>query len=259
MTLKKMQFQAALLNVLLPGLGHVIWKELTFGAFIHLIMLLAAVLTVVSFIVQMPQAARVLLYSLPVIFYLFTFVDLFKTVKRKQAEMTIPPRRFRIFFVIALLFQLLFPVAPLNFLLRNRPDIFVVNNSKLAPFYHKGDVLVVNTLAYKMQLFFLRKPVLYSLPQRYDMVSYNFNEEKRSVGLVVGLPGEKVEVRGGELFVNGLPPVSLRDEPLVFSSDWPLTSLDSYSIMVASMKLGAVDKLFKVSLADVVGKVGSLW
>ena len=60
---------SSLLHLLLPGLGHVFWREYAFGLFVFLVMLIAAVLFFVSFLVTIPVLVKVLLLGLPLVFF----------------------------------------------------------------------------------------------------------------------------------------------------------------------------------------------
>ena len=73
---------AALLNLLLPGLGHSYWRDYTFGLFIFLILLVAATLFFVSFLVTLPVLVKIILFGLPTLFYIFSFLDLARTLRR---------------------------------------------------------------------------------------------------------------------------------------------------------------------------------
>ena len=250
---------AALLNLLIPGLGHVFWKEITFGLFIYLITLTALVLFVVSLFVDLPVLGLILMFSLPVIFYFFTFVDLFRTVKKKQGGMVSSIVKPLIFLLVGLVYQLLAPIAPGNFALRNLPEIYTVNTNALNPFFSEGDVVKASALSYSVNLFFLERPVLHSLPDRYEIVRFYDNSDFGHTGMVLGLPGEKIEICDGILLVDYVPQLGGTGAEMRYLHDWPLTSVEGYSILVATLKLGAIDKIYEVPLTKLVGKVSRLW
>ena len=79
---------AIVLNLLLPGLGHIYWGEFLFGVFVFLIMLISVILFFVSFFLSLSLVPKIILLATPLLFYLFTFVDLVKVVRRRPA-----PRR----------------------------------------------------------------------------------------------------------------------------------------------------------------------
>jgi signal peptidase I len=70
-----------------------------------------------------------------------------------------------------------------------------------------GDFLLVNKAVYGAQVPFTRVRLpAFDSPERGDVVvfEYPLDQSKNYVKRVVGLPGDKVEMRNGELFVNGV-------------------------------------------------------
>lgn len=253
MNATKSKLSAFLLNLILPGWGHVFWRDYMFGIFIYLIMLIAIILFFVSFLITDNRLLIQILGVLPILFYLFTFVDLNKTVKTKKTTTT--KRKFIIFLLIGLGYQIFVPIAPINFVLRNAPDYFFVEKNNLSPIYAKGDLLKASKSAYIIDIFFLEKPLMYAMPQRYDIVRFNLNEKVKEVGIIVGLPGEEVEITDGVVIINGYPDYREPVNGMVLIGDCGLTLVDDYSILVATMSLGVIDTVYTVSFNDLIGKV----
>jgi len=168
-------------------------------------------------------------------------------------------KRPAIFLLIGILFQVLAPLAPVNFAIRNAPEIYAMEDNSLSPLHSKGDLMKASTYAYETNFFFLDQPIVRSIPERYDIVRFSTSLERRHTARVIGLPGEDVEIGGGLMVINGLPQLDHEANQLTFGADWPLTSVDSYSILVARMKFGVVDEIYQVPLIDVCGKVSRLW
>ena len=89
-----------------------------------------------------------------------------------------------------------------------------VEGISMEPNLHDGQFVVVNRLAYR-----------WSQPERGDIIVFHFplNPERRFIKRVIGLPGEEVTVRGGQVYING----ELIDEPYLnaaprYSGDWTL-------------------------------------
>jgi len=252
---RKSVFGAILLNLFIPGLGHIYWKEYIFGIFIFLIMLLASILFFVSIFITMPLGGRIVLFTLPFLFYLFTFFDLTRIIKLKRKFLSFTKKKVIVFFLVGLFFQTLVPIAPLNFAIKNFPHIFIMPNNSMTPIYAKGDVLQTNRLSYLLNIFFIKKPVLYSLPKRYDVVSFNASSKRRQIGIVIGLPGEQIQLVDGVLMVNGLPDYDLMSSNYNLQGNCPLTEVGEYSILVATLKLGVINNIYQVSIADLNGQV----
>ncbi|UCC44695.1 MAG: hypothetical protein JSU65_01840, partial [Candidatus Zixiibacteriota bacterium] len=136
-----------LLNLLLPGLGHIYWHEYAFGLFVFLVMLLATSLAFVSLLVDIPGMALLLLLGLPILFYVFSFVDLARSIGAKRGLIQRSQRTALIFIIIALAYQLFSPNAPASFCIVNRPEIFVAG-SNLEPEFQQGDLLAADRLSY---------------------------------------------------------------------------------------------------------------
>ena len=249
---------AWLLNLLLPGSGHWYWKEYAFGLFVFLITLLTAVLFVASYFVPLPAPVKVLVLGLPLVFYAFTFVDLARTVRTKRKSVSRSQRVLLIMLVGAIAYQICVPIAPLNFALRNRPEIFTLGDNRLSPLFAGGDILKTSRLSYLVNIFALDGPLLHTLPERYDIVRFETDSGERGTGIVVGLPKESIEIVEGVIVVNGRPDFDTVPEGLYLAGDWPLTRAGQFSILVATLKLGSIGRVQDVPLTDLIGKVEEL-
>jgi signal peptidase I len=83
-------------------------------------------------------------------------------------------------------------------------QVFTVSSSSMLPTLRPRDSLLVNRLAYRLQL-----------PHRGDVIVFRFPrvEGREFVKRVIGLPGDVVEEQGGQVYVNGklLPREALTD------------------------------------------------
>ncbi|UCG62126.1 MAG: hypothetical protein JSV52_02225 [Candidatus Zixiibacteriota bacterium] len=255
MILRSYRWAAMLLNLGLPGLGHVFCREYLFGVFIFLIMLITAVLFFVSFFLSLSFWPKAILLILPSVFYIFTFVDLHRVTRLKRESIQRTSRALMVFLVVAIAYQTLAPVAPGNFVLRNYPRPFVLSDNSLSPLFSRGDLLKASRLEYSVNLFFVQQPVYHTLPARFDPVRFADTSGVIRNGIVIGLPGEEIQMVDGVLVINGSPVI---DEPgggLILLGDCPLTYIDNFSIATAALRLGAIDKIYLVPLQSVVGKV----
>ncbi|MEW5795641.1 MAG: S26 family signal peptidase [Candidatus Zixiibacteriota bacterium] len=249
---------AFLLNLILPGAGHLYWRDYLFGLFIFLVMLIASVLFLFNFLFDLPPLAKGVLFGVPIVFYLFSFVDLARTVRRKQNP---PPRSevtARVFVVGSLLIALLLPLSPANFAIRNRPTVLKVNDESLAPAVRSGGVFVVNRAAYSVRLFFLEKTHQYRSPGRLDLVLFADSSTSARLGWVLALEGEEIEVAGGSLYVDGLP---VPGNILVLNQlgRLPLTRVRLGTILVGAPNGGASLEIVQISDRDIVGKAYRLF
>lgn len=250
---------ALVLNLGIPGLGHLYLREYLFGIFVFLVLLIGAILFFVSFFLTLSFWPKLILLGLPVIFYMFTFVDLYRVSRAKTPAAGRSMRITVIFIAVAILYQTLAPVAPTNFGIRNFPEIFTIDDATLSPVYRQGTVLKASRLAYFVNIFFINKAIVHTLPGRYELVRFVDDQGRPRNGIVLGLPGEEVQMVDGVLVVNGFPDFNEPAGGLVLTGDCPLTSVEGYSILVATLHLGRVDTAYRVSLAEIVGKIDKLF
>jgi signal peptidase I len=80
-----------------------------------------------------------------------------------------------------------------------------VPTGSMKPTILEGDVIFVNKLAYSLRLPFSDIELLeHDEPDRGDIVVYNSAAaEKRMVKRVIGLPGDRIALRGNRLYING--------------------------------------------------------
>jgi hypothetical protein len=156
-------------------------------------------------------------------------------------------------------YQVLCPLAPVNFCILNSPEPFRMPDNSLSPLYSRGDFLKADRLAYTVRAYLLDRPIWHSMPERYDVVRFSAAEGRSLVGMVVGLPLEQVEVMQGLLVVNDQPNLDEPPAGLLFGGDWPLTAADEFSILVATLNLGSIAYVYQVPLTDVRGKVSRLY
>jgi len=259
MNIGKSKAAAFLLNLILPGLGHIYWKEFIFGIFIFLIMLVAALLVVVSFFIEIPIYGYVLILLLPTIFYIFTFVDLDKTIDKKKSILKKTSKNVVIYIAAGLMFQLLVPITPANFGIRNVPEVFIVKNNSLAPMYRQGDIIKSSNLPYFLNLFFFDKPIIHHIPNRFDLIRFIDSKGEKTNGLVLGLANEQIEMLDGILVVNDYPVNENPPGGIFLSGYCELTTVHQHSILVATLNLGTVDKIYQVPLNEVKGKIEKLF
>ncbi len=248
---------ACLLNLLAPGCGHAFWREYAFGAFVFLVMILSALLAIVSVLLTLSVWVRIAMFALPVLFYVFTFVDLRRVVRGRKS----PSRGHRatmIFVAATIAWQLFSPIAPINFGGRNFPGIFRQSDNSLSPLYHQGDILLSNSLAYRASFFFVSQPQYFALPRTGELVRFVDSSGNQQVGIVAGLPGELIEIDDGKLFV-GADWYDLSEfVGFALAGQVELTSVDSGSILVVRIRLGAVDSAEQVSIGSILGRVHKL-
>ncbi len=71
-----------------------------------------------------------------------------------------------------------------------------VDGSSMEPTFHNGEFIIVNKLPYK-----------FGSPQRGDVIVFHppRDPEEEYIKRVIGTPRDKIEVAGGQVYVNGQP------------------------------------------------------
>lgn len=248
---------AILLHIFAPGFGHLYWREYLFGIFIFLVLLMAGALFVLSLFVTLPFYAQLIIYGLPLIFYLISFGDLYKTARRDQFKRPQSARRAGIIWTLAIVYEFVFPLAPLNFALLNAPEIFVMDTNRLAPLYRDGDLLKASRLEYTLHTWLVDKPIIHSLPDRFTIVRFD-TDSRRRTGIILGLPNEEIQITDGVLLVNGTPQLAPPTAGRLINGDHPLTLAGGYSLLIAIPEFGRIDQMYEVPLSNLIGKVEKL-
>ncbi len=71
-----------------------------------------------------------------------------------------------------------------------------VDGESMVPALVSGEYVIVNRLSYRL-----------GSPQRGDIIVFHFPRDPKEeyIKRVIGLPGDEVEVRGGQVYINGQP------------------------------------------------------
>ena len=67
-----------------------------------------------------------------------------------------------------------------------------VAGHSMTPLLESGDVVLMDRLSYA-----------FGKPDRFDVVVYERGDQKLNVKRVIGLPGETVQITGGEIYIDG--------------------------------------------------------
>jgi len=71
---------------------------------------------------------------------------------------------------------------------------FIVDGNSMEPNFHDKEYLLVNQMTYRL------RP-----PQRGEVIIFRYPKDPREdfIKRIIGLPGEKVEINNGQIFING--------------------------------------------------------
>jgi signal peptidase I len=95
--------------------------------------------------------------------------------------------------LLGLAFVIIEPLQ--SYLINYSTDRIAMVGNSMKPELESGDLFIVDNLAYRS-----------NLPQRGDIVSYSYPKDLtlEYVKRVIGLPGEKVQIKSGQILINGV-------------------------------------------------------
>jgi signal peptidase I len=189
-------FLAGLLSLLAPGLGQIYNGQ---GALGLIFFLISGGLPILGGVFGWPRrfVGLVALSLLAIIFSLFVIIHAFVQARRVKET---KPKKYQTTAVYALLIVLslgltiLVPKRIWMSILGVSP--YRIATGAMEPTLHKDDLLMANPRAYGG-----RKP------QRGDLVVFQYPKDltKEFVKRVIGLEGDKVEIRDKQVFINDEP------------------------------------------------------
>jgi signal peptidase I len=210
---------AALLTLLLAGLGHLYAGRPRRALIFFVLDALWAILTVQILLRLQTQGPD--LYISAGLYWAFRFfvaVDSARTARALASTYT--PRRFNRWYFYLVCFLLL-GWGHLWTVFHAGIEMFWLPTRAMVPTLIPGDYLLVDRLAYGLPLPLTAGEVLsYAEPERGHLVVYRITDQgipQNFVFRVVGLPGDELQIRAGQLVLNGVP----LDEPYLNREDSP--------------------------------------
>lgn len=129
-----------------------------------------------------------------------------------------------------------------------------MSGQSMEPNISNGDKLIVNKVAY-----------LFSKPKRYDVVAIkkvNGDEKHMYVKRIVGLPGETIQIKDGEIYINEKKLEKLPFDELIEVAglvEEPMTLDDGEYFVIGDNCNNSEDSRFSnvgnIDKTDIVGKV----
>ncbi|HEY7327559.1 MAG TPA: signal peptidase I [Gemmataceae bacterium] len=187
---------AVVLSLFAPGLGQIYCGEIVRGLVFFLASLIFVPLVVLAALVSpaTPVLVVVLLSALAVLgAYLYAVLAAYGSARKLREHYELREYNRPLVYVLFLLVGMLYSVGGVLYL----PHIFeafYLPSESMAPNFLAGDRILTDKLAYSK-----------AMPKRGDVVVFRV---PRKPGLtwikrVIGLPGDTVEVKNNEVFING--------------------------------------------------------
>ena len=117
----------------------------------------------------------------------------------------------------------------------------------------------LSSLEYSINIIGFDMPRFHHLPKRYDIVRCQLLSGRITNAVVLGLPGEGIEVIEGIVIIDGSPEFAGWIGGLTFTGDVSSVLVGQFSILVAELSLGTIDKVYEIPLSEVKGKLEKLF
>jgi signal peptidase I len=121
-----------------------------------------------------------------------------------------------------------------------------VENISMQPTLNEGELLVVYKLAYR-----------FGEPHRGDIIVFHHNRQPPEdyIKRIIGLPGDRVRVEGGQVYVNDIPLYEpYIAEPPAYSGEWVVPP-DSLFVLGDNRNRSSDSRIWGfVPMSDVVGR-----
>ncbi|NER92131.1 MAG: signal peptidase I [Moorea sp. SIO1G6] len=193
---------AVFLSRIIPGLGHFYLKKYLIG-----------ILLLVLFIASTIFPLAPIIFQGIVAYYAYVA----SPVRRERTKNTI--------IIVAIFIILTALIAPLS---RNLVEARYIPSGSMLPTLQINDRLIINKWSYSFQEI-QRKDIVVFLPTE-KLKEQNFKDA--FISRIIGLPGDKIEVNGGKVYVNNQPlEENYIEEPPQYSWGPVTVPPDSYTVL----------------------------
>jgi signal peptidase I len=196
-TVTRSPWAALGLSLLCTGLGHIYCGRGRLGVVLFVVALLLVPAALALALLAPGDASLavflVALLTLPLL-YLFAVLDSFRIACRFGIGYVLRPyNRPRLYAVLAVV-GILYPVGSLLIVRSRFVEAYEVAARSMEPTLQKGDRVLVDKLAFSLRD-----------PERFELAAFRNpdNRDQCYIKRVVGLPGEKVAVEDGKIYIDG--------------------------------------------------------
>jgi signal peptidase I len=215
---------AVILALLMPGLGQVYNGNARQGLMTFLFFEGILSLLIIAWAYLLPLFSILVMWVMAALIGYFG-ISVFTYRQARQTDPKLHPKWYSRWYGligILLFWTLIEPYAS--------PSKYFVAVSQMSagsmlPTLMKGDYLVIKKACYGIKSPFLDDFLIsFSYPKRGDLIIFKYPEDERKdfVKRVIGLPGETIELRQKEVYINGealMEPYAIHNDPLVLPSD----------------------------------------
>lgn len=188
---------AVVLSLLATGLGHIYNGRLVAGLVLFLASLLFAPFAAFAAILPVSTAVLVvlLLGTAAVLgVYVFAVIDAYRLARGVGERYELRDFNRPVVYVLFILVGVTYPVGIVHSVRANYFEAFLVPSASESPNVLPGDRILVNKVRMHSRA-----------PERGEIIAFRHPTERGQnwIKRVIALPGDTVEVRGNQVFVNG--------------------------------------------------------
>ena len=185
---------AGLLSFIADGLGHIYSGSAKRGIWIiTIVAFLFLPITLFIFTLSLEWAIGFGLLALLSI-KTFIIIDSTRIARNKTSEYLLKPyNKIWVYFFYAFIISMTLEYYPGKHLIA---QAFKIPTSSMSPTIQIGDHIMSNRWTYR-----------FNSPERGDVVIFKFpkDEKKMFIKRIIGMPGEALEIKNKQIFINGLP------------------------------------------------------
>lgn len=210
-----------MLSILVPGLGHVYAGEAKWGVQFYGLLLVAGVASLATML-WLPLAPFNVVTPTLIMFLLYVYVvaHSVRAAKRQRHPDGLKTYQRWYLYVLAIAVSW-FVVAPvMRHTTRSITQAFTIPSGSMMDNVLVGDYILVSKAAYGIyNPFTNRRLVSLGAVRRHDVIVYKSPraEQRYLIHRVIGLPGDRLEIRQHQVYVNGQvlpePDVKRKGEP----------------------------------------------
>jgi signal peptidase I len=196
-TARRQPWVAGVLSLFCTGLGHIYCGHVATGLILFLAFLLfAPVIALATFLPQSTATLAIILLAVLAVLGLIVFaaMDAYRVARKERDGYQLREYNRGLVYALFILVGVTYPVGMVSYLRARFFEAFYIPTASEVPNFLAGDHILVNKAAFPERF-----------PRRGDVVVFHNPRDRRQTFIkrVIGLPGDRVAVRGNRVFVNG--------------------------------------------------------
>lgn len=198
---------AGLISFIWPGIGHIYCGEAKRGIMLYFFLLIAIPILCILLLLPFPRLNLILfLIAIPLI-YFFIIKDAVGCARR-ASDAYLPKfyNKWYFYLVIVAIYSLVMQPIVQATIRQNLIQAFKIPSGGMSPSLYVGDHILVDKFSYN-----------FANPKRIDIIVFKYpkDESRKFVKRIIGLPGEKLEIKQQHVFIND----QLLSEPYAYHQD----------------------------------------